>query len=243
MNAREQVATETVVGHLPHLLGRLSKRERLDAIARSVPIFETSPDGNQQTFRCPYCKCKHRHGAGNGHRSPHCHKENSPLLNGGYYLVSEVTAEDVSRLKKYEGGLLHTTPFELKQIVDMLQGLALQRAIEECTKAGGSYNISSETDASRFDRFFGDTFLDTPDFTDEYLTLVRFDAGLNVMPDDMDDGKIKIEEAGLYVELSNYFPYKGVMQQGGSGKIVYYGPLGSKNTPKFIDQPVFIDPE
>jgi hypothetical protein len=40
----------------------------------------------QCAFYCSHCKKIHKHGLGNGHRSAHCNKENSPFEITGYSL-------------------------------------------------------------------------------------------------------------------------------------------------------------
>ena len=77
------------LGHTKKNLGILSKRDALDAKKRKVPIFNTeiSVDGSQQSFKCPHCKRLHHHGIGIGHRVAHCHKDDSPFKDKGYYLI------------------------------------------------------------------------------------------------------------------------------------------------------------
>jgi hypothetical protein len=38
-------------------------------------------------FYCKYCKIKHKHGIGDGHRVAHCEANNSPYFNAGYVTI------------------------------------------------------------------------------------------------------------------------------------------------------------
>lgn len=39
---------------------------------RDVSHVAGAAVGERWTIRCPYCECRHTHGAGEGLRSPHC---------------------------------------------------------------------------------------------------------------------------------------------------------------------------
>jgi len=58
-----------------------------------IPEVMASLDSRGRlVFFCIYCRTKHYHGAGYGHRQAHCEKPNSPYRKTGYYLVPNTEA-------------------------------------------------------------------------------------------------------------------------------------------------------
>jgi len=60
----------------------------------NIPTLKGYTDGKQIHVWCPFCREWHHHGEGSsatiykGHRVAHCHSEDSPLRQTGYYVES-----------------------------------------------------------------------------------------------------------------------------------------------------------
>ena len=53
-----------------------------------MPIIKCQRWRSGLMFYCKYCKKTHKHGFGNGSRSPHCSEE-TPYTETDYYLILE----------------------------------------------------------------------------------------------------------------------------------------------------------
>ncbi|MHA1410487.1 MAG: hypothetical protein ACTSQY_09335 [Candidatus Odinarchaeia archaeon] len=61
-----------------------------DEDMKGYPTVYATEVNNSWVFPCPYCKTKHSHGCGEGHRQAHCSGD-SPLKETGYYLKLKKT--------------------------------------------------------------------------------------------------------------------------------------------------------
>jgi hypothetical protein len=71
--------------------------EKVNFKGSIIPVVEAylTKSGDQLAFFCPYCKCWHYHGPMEGNRGAHCHVDDVPWRQTGYYLrcVGNLTAE------------------------------------------------------------------------------------------------------------------------------------------------------
>jgi hypothetical protein len=58
----------------------------INTLNDEIPIVWCNVIGNDWSFWCSYCRKRHLHGGGPGHRTAHCHNSNSPYNVGGYIL-------------------------------------------------------------------------------------------------------------------------------------------------------------
>lgn len=67
-----------------------------------IPVFFCKPDGKiGMNFKCDFCKSYHYHGDGNGHRTAHCNKMDSPYRKNGYIIILADPEQNIRTPGKY----------------------------------------------------------------------------------------------------------------------------------------------